>query len=220
VPRRIKELAMRLARLTWAMLVALSLDVATAADKSAVGAAAGVAAGHYVVDKHHVSLTWQIRHMGLSNYTARFTGIDIDLDFDPLHAERIKVRAKVDPLSVRTDYVGEKKFDDEIAKDARFFNAGEFPEVSFVSRSVALAPNGHYRVIGDLKMLGVARPVMLDVRLIGAIPSHPYAKVPAVGFEARASLRRGLWGMTALTPSVLGDEVTVMIDAEFLRSKD
>jgi polyisoprenoid-binding protein YceI len=202
------------------MLAALWLGSAVAAQTSASGAVAALPAGHYVVDKHHVSLTWQIRHMGLSNYTARFTGIDIDLNFDPLHAERIKVAATVDPLSVRTDYVGEKRFDDEIANDERFFNAAKFPQVSFASRSVTRAANGRYQVIGDLTMLGVTKPVMLDVRLIGALPSHPYAKVPAVGFEARVSLRRGLWGMTALTPSVLSDEVTVTIDAEFLKAKD
>ncbi|WP_165217150.1 hypothetical protein [Affinirhizobium pseudoryzae] len=36
--------------------------------------------GVYVTDPAHTSLTWKISHFGLSNYTARFTGVEARLD--------------------------------------------------------------------------------------------------------------------------------------------
>jgi len=33
----------------------------------------------YKLDKTHASLTWRVKHLGLSNYTARFTQFDADL---------------------------------------------------------------------------------------------------------------------------------------------
>jgi polyisoprenoid-binding protein YceI len=32
--------------------------------------------GDYALDKTHASLTWRVSHLGLSNYTARFTNFD------------------------------------------------------------------------------------------------------------------------------------------------
>ena len=42
-------------------------------------------AGVYNLDETHASLTWKVWHAGLSNYTARFTNFDADLDFNPQH---------------------------------------------------------------------------------------------------------------------------------------
>jgi polyisoprenoid-binding protein YceI len=67
-------------------------------------------------------------------------------------------------------------------------------------------------------LLGVTRPVTLDVVLNGSMKSHPFAKVPALGFSAKGSITRTAFGLNP--PPIregVGDEVELLIEAEFLK---
>jgi hypothetical protein len=66
-------------------------------------------AGTYDLDPTHASLTWQVNHFGLSNYTARFTGISGTLEFDPEDLSASVLDITVDPASVETDFPGDFK---------------------------------------------------------------------------------------------------------------
>ena len=59
-------------------------------------------AGHYVLDKTHASLTAKLKHMGLSNYTLRFTKLDADYTYDPAQPAAAKLSVTVDPASLDT----------------------------------------------------------------------------------------------------------------------
>lgn len=176
-----------------------------------------VPSGAYVMDNTHASLTFRINHLGLSNYTARFTDFDINLNLDVDNPENSTVTATVNPTSVRTDYPGEKDFDGEIANDANFFNAGQFPEVTFASTSVEKTGDNTATITGDLTMLGTTLPITLDATLVGALEQHPFVGSPAVGFSATGTLDRSDFGMTHLIPNV-GDAVTFIIEAEFIKA--
>ena len=67
-------------------------------------------------------------------------------------------------------------------------------------------------------MLGVTKPLMIEVTLNGA-KRHPASGVPALGFSAVAKLKRSDFNMKFMVPLV-GDEVTLLIEAEFLKSED
>ena len=103
-----------------AALLAIWLGLTTLA---AAQAPIDVPAGTYTLEKTHASLTWRILHMGLSNYTARFTRFDATLRFDPQDFSRSTVEASVDLASVETDYipVGGRDFNQDL-RSADFFN--------------------------------------------------------------------------------------------------
>lgn len=61
-------------------------------------------AGAHKTDPSHSSLLWSFNHSGLSNYTARFTGVNARLDWNPIKPEASKLTVEIDPMSVRTDY--------------------------------------------------------------------------------------------------------------------
>lgn len=193
--------------------IAAALFFATAAH-----AEVPVPSGKYTMDPTHASLTFKINHLGLSNYTARFTRFNIDLDLNVEDPTQSTVSANVDPNSVETDYPGEKDFDGEIARGGKFFNAGEFKDVTFASKSIEMTGDNTAKITGDLTMLGETLPVTLDATLIGALAAHPFAGAPAVGFSATGTFDRSKWGMTHLIPNV-GDAVTVIIEAEFIKAQ-
>ncbi len=197
--------------------VAFVAGMALAAAATTVSAASlDVPSGVYKMDPTHASLVWRVNHIGLSRYTARFTKFDINLDLNAEDVTKSKVSATLDPLSVRTDYVGSKDFDKEISSDPKYLNAGKFPEITFTATGIEATGDTTGKMTGDLTMLGVTKPVTFDITLNGAQKKHPFAQKPAVGFGAVGTIKRSDYGFTHLLPLV-GDEVTLMIEAEFIK---
>ncbi len=209
-----------------AALIAAPLALGSVLPVSAQAQELPIPSGAYALDPTHASVTWKISHLGLSNYTARFTQFDIALTLDTENPANSSVTATIDPTSVETDYPGEKDFDGEVANDAKFLNAGAFPAITFTSTSVEPTGDNTAKVTGDLTMLGVTKPVTLDVTLNSALEQHPFAKKPAVGFSAVGALDRTEWGLTHLSNTlgeggnqIVGSSVQVLIEAEFVKAE-
>jgi polyisoprenoid-binding protein YceI len=177
-------------------------------------------AGKYVVDKTHASLIWKISHLGLSNYTARFKTFDASFEFDPKHPEKSTLHAVIDPLSIETDYPNakEKDFNKELSSGENWFNAAVHPKIIFHSDRFEVIDKTHGKAHGQLILLGVSKPLALDVTLNGATQKQPFSRKPTFGFSATASLKRSEWGMEAYLPNI-GDSVDIQIEAEFSHAK-
>ncbi|PWR20029.1 YceI family protein [Zavarzinia compransoris] len=175
-------------------------------------------AGAYKLDPTHTSVTFKVKHMGLSNYTARFAKAEIDLDFNPKDPSKSTVAATIDPLSIKTDYPFPDKtdFDKELSSDARWLNAGKFPAITFKSTKVEVTGENTGKITGDLTLLGVTKPVVLDVTFNAGYAKHPMAGIPALGFSATTTIKRSDWGFTTFVPAI-GDEVQIFIETEFTK---
>ena len=202
------------------LLLAASLATpALAQDKLVMTPLHEMPAGTYQLDPTHASLTWQVKHLGLSNYTARFTGLQATLDFNPKNLSQSTVVATINPASIRTDYphAATKDFDAILAQGETWFNAGKFPEIKFVSTKLVLQDGHTGRLTGDLTLLGVTKPVTLTVRFNGGLAVAPFSKQPTLGFSASGSLNRADWGLNHLIPLV-GDTVQINLEAEFVQA--
>lgn len=177
-------------------------------------------AGVYELDETHAQLIWQVSHLGLSNYTARFTDFDAQLTFDPKNPENSLLVATVNPTSIETDYpYPEKKdFDKKLIEGEDWFNALKFPEIKFTSTKVKKTGDNTGTITGDLTFLGVTKPMTLDVVFNGAMAQQPFSQKPTLGFSATGTLKRSEWGMATYVPNI-GDEVKLIIEAEFSAEK-
>ncbi|MGB5335678.1 MAG: YceI family protein [Woeseiaceae bacterium] len=173
--------------------------------------------GSYVNDPGHTRFLWRIEHLGLTNYTARINNVDIQLEFDANDVASSSVTAVIDPRSVDTGYVGEEDFDAKISTDENILNAAAHPTIEFASSNIVKTGPTTMAVTGDLTLLGVTRPVTLDVVFSGSTAEHPFVKVPALGFAATATVDRTEFGLDFLSGSGLGDQLEIEIDAEFIR---
>ncbi|MEM6811793.1 MAG: YceI family protein [Pseudomonadota bacterium] len=173
-------------------------------------------AGVYNLDETHAMLIWRVSHLGLSNYTARFTDFDADLTFDPENPENSQLVATVNPMSVETDYPypERKDFDKVLATGEDWFNAGNFPKIEYKSRKITHNGDNTGTIEGDLTLLSVTMPLTLDVTFNGAMAEQPFSKKPTLGFSATGTMKRSDWGMGAFVPNI-GDEVELIIEAEF-----
>lgn len=175
-------------------------------------------AGTYVNDNTHTNVFWSVNHMGLSNYVGRFDKIKATLELDSSDVTKSKLTAVIDPTSVNTNYPKEetgRDFNKEIAGE-KFFDAGKFPEITFVSTKIEVKDEKTGTVTGDLSFHGITKPVTLDVTFNTALDPHPMAKKPAVGFSATGTIKRSDFGVKYAIGGV-SDDVKLTIETEFFR---
>ncbi len=182
-----------------------------------IPAIAEAPSGSYINDPGHTRLLWKIQHLGLSNYTARVNDVQISLQYSADNPAESSVSTIIDPTSVDTGYPGEEDFDRKISENPEILNSKVFPEIRFASTAVRALGGERFTIDGELTLLGVTRPIALEAQLTGSSAKHPFAKVPALGFHARASLDRTEFGQTFLSGVALGDVVEIEIQAEFLK---
>ncbi|MEM0955869.1 MAG: YceI family protein [Pseudomonadota bacterium] len=187
-------------------------------------------AGTYQVDINHATLAFSVQHLGLSNYVGRFNAYDLTIELNPEDVSSSSVSVTIDPTSVDTDYVGDYQgthpdssftsWEEDLAMSDKFFNAGTYPEISFVSTVVTQGEGDMLSITGDLTLLGQTHPITLDATIVGMMEAHPFRGVGAIGFSAEGSFMRSEFGMDyLLSPPLLGDEITLMFEGEFLQAQ-
>ena len=179
------------------------------------------AAGPYVLEKNHAYLTWNISHGGLSTYTGVFTDFDASLNFDPENPAASMINVSINPTAIQTNYPDPEKkveWETELAQDAKFFNASEHPQITFTSTSVEATGENTGRVTGDLTLLGVTKPVTLDITYNGTANLPWFGERDLVGFNASGVVKRSEFGMTALLPKH-GDDIRIEFSGEFLQAE-
>lgn len=178
--------------------------------------------GNYSLDKTHASLIWKVSHVGLSDYTARFTDFDADINYNPEDPTLSSVTVTINPMSIETDYPNaeEKDFNAKLATGEEWFNAENFPEITFTSTKITMNEGDNTgKMRGDLTFLGVTKPVTLDVTFNGGYLEKPFAGVPAMGFSATGMIDRSEWGFDTYEPGIGGD-VEILIETEFHKDQE
>jgi polyisoprenoid-binding protein YceI len=114
-------------------------------------------------------------------------------------------------IAIESVHSGNESLDKHL-KSPDFFNAKEFPAMTFKStKGVQTAP-GTWEVCGQLTMHGQTHEACAVVTMTG---SADMGRGPKAGFEATFSIKRSQWGMTyGVEKGSLGDEVRVIVALE------
>jgi polyisoprenoid-binding protein YceI len=190
---------------------------------------ADVAAANYSLEKTHAFMTVKVGHNGgITQYRISFTDFDGDLAFEPANPETSSISFTINPATVETNYPGDygaghpdsqwSSWNEDVSRDAKWLNSDAHPEITFVSTSASRADDLSGTVTGDLTLLGVTRPVTLDVTYNGVANPPWFEGRDVIGFDASTKLNRSDFGMAAYIPNI-GDEVTVEFSGEFLQDE-
>tara|TARA_R110000782_G_scaffold182437_6_gene272681 strand:- start:16844 stop:17536 length:693 start_codon:yes stop_codon:yes gene_type:complete len=185
-----------------------------------------IPAGEYVVDPAHMNFSFTVTHLGLSDYVMRFTGVDATVMLNPEDVSESTLSVKIDPTTIKTDYPGDYRethasepyasWDEDLAMNPKFLNAGEFKEITFRSTNIEKTGDATARITGDLTLLGQTHPVTMDATLTGLREAHPMTQRPVFGIRATGSFKRSEFGMTHLVgPALISDEVQFLFNGEF-----
>jgi len=167
--------------------------------------------GTYVLDQRHASLTAQVRHMGLSNFTMRFRKVDAHFDYDPKNPMASKVEVTVDVNSLDT---GDAQYGPKFAKD--FLDGEHYPTATFVSTGFKQLTPTSGVMTGDLTLRGVTKPVDLNVVFDGYASGIVAGQ--RAGFSATGRIHRDDFGIKFLVPGIIGDDVDLTIEVEFVKT--
>lgn len=174
-------------------------------------------AGQYKMDKSHTSVGFDVSHMVITTVSGTFNDFDVNLNFDPMDLSAFSVKATIKIASVDTD---NEKRDDHL-RSADFFAADDHPDMVFSSNKLEKTENG-YVAHGTLTMRGVSKQVALPFEVKGPVVG-PWGN-ERIGVKAELVLNRHDYGVKWSKSMdngglVVGDEVLVKINAQFIASK-
>ena len=172
----------------------------------------GYKAGTWVLDPSHSEVTFSVRHMMISKVRGTF-GMKSATLVAPENPLEAKVEASVDVTSLDTKDEGR----DAHLRSGDFFDAENFPTITFRSTQVEDHGNGEFTLTGDLTVRGITKPVSFAGEYLGSSQS-PW-NTTVVGFTAETVVNRKDWGLEwnmALEAGgvLVSDKITLTIDAE------
>jgi polyisoprenoid-binding protein YceI len=168
----------------------------------------------YAADKTHATIGFAVKHLVISKVRGHFGEFDASLELDPEN-NLVSAKAVIEVDSI--DTANEKR--DEHLRAADFFNAEEYPEITFVSKGVEVR-EGENVIIADFTIRDVTKEIALPYVITGPI-QDPWGNTK-IGFQASATINRTDYGLTwnkALETGgvVVGEDVELSIEMEFAR---
>ncbi|KOS04726.1 hypothetical protein AM493_00695 [Flavobacterium akiainvivens] len=170
----------------------------------------------WVLDPTHSEVTFKVKHLMFTNVSGNFTKFEAtaESEDDGFNGASFSFSADVDSINTNNaDRDGHLKSGD-------FFDAAQFPTISFKSTSVSKESEDELDITGDLTIHGVTKSVTLDVEF-GGIQKDPWGNVKS-GFSVTGKINRkdfGLsWNAALETGGVmLGEEVKLALELQFVK---
>lgn len=170
------------------------------------------------IDNAHTTIGFRVKHLMISNVRGNFKNFDGTIEM----ASEDFIDAKIN-FSAETESIDTKnEMRDGHLKSADFFDAAQFPTLSFTSKSITKNPDSSFTVKGDMNMHGITKEIELKTILNGSTIDLYGSNV--MSFEITGTLSRQDFGLTWNAPIETGgvavsDEVKLEIDAEFKEVK-
>jgi len=148
-----------------------------------------LAAERYDIDTVHSSVNFKVKHL-FSYVSGRFDDVHGTIIGDPAKPEETQVQVEIKTASVDTK---EEKRDNHL-RSSEFFDAAQFPVITFVSRKVNRTGEDSAFVTGDLTMHGVTKEVILQMTFLGK--GKGLEGRLHTGWEGKTALKRSDFGLT------------------------
>ena len=164
-------------------------------------------------DKAHSQLKFDITHMGLSTVSGSFNDFEATVTASKSDFSDAKFELTAQTTSINTG-IGQR---DDHLRSADFFDAANNATITFKSTSLTKVSEGKYKLAGEMKLHGVTKPVTLDLWYRGTA-ENPMSKKPTAGFRVTGSIKRSDFGIgTKFPAAMLGEEVAIFADGEFVK---
>jgi len=158
----------------------------------------------FMVDSQRSRLVLQVDNYGFGPAIGEFHRLEGAFWFDPNNTAKV--------FAVATIHANTIDFGDPVMNAVvreRFLNVEKFPDMTFVARSIRRTTPHEGTIAGDFTMLGVTKPLTLNVRF-NAIGRYPLTGDNTAGFTATGTIKRSDFGQTLGIPAI-GDDISFEI---------
>jgi polyisoprenoid-binding protein YceI len=168
----------------------------------------------WTIDKTHSELTFRVRHM-VSHVRGTFTEWEGAIEVDPGDLSNGSVAVSVLIASVDTQH--ERR--DSDLRSPRFFDAEQFPTMTFTSTAVAVDGDA-IRITGNLTIRDVTKSIVLEGEYLGVQTDDGRTRM---GFDVTTTINRHDFGVSfnrVLEGGGIwvGDEVDISIAIAAIRN--
>jgi polyisoprenoid-binding protein YceI len=169
------------------------------------------------IDPAHSVAEFKVKHMMISNVKGSFTGLTGTLSLDETDYTHSVVEAAIDVATIKT---GEEQRDGHL-KSADFFDAAQFPAITFKSTNIDSKGGADYELTGDFTLHGVTKPVTFAVEDVSVPSKDPWGN-QRIGLSATAKMNRKdfglIWNSALETGGLLvGEDVTINLEVQFIK---
>jgi polyisoprenoid-binding protein YceI len=173
-----------------------------------------VATGTWAIDPVHSSIGFEVKHLGVSTFRGSFKEVAGTITTD--HGTVTAVEGTIQTASVQTV---DSALDGHLqAPD--FFDSPNFPQGKFRSTEVEDLGQGRLRIVGELELRGVTKPVEIDASISGT-GGDPYGN-DRLGLSGTAVIDRTEFGISWNAPLANGvltvaEKVRLVLDVSATR---
>jgi len=169
----------------------------------------------WVLDPMHSEVQFKVKHLVISTVSGFFKSFEGELITENEDFTGAEIDFSLDVNSIDTTQPQR----DEHLKSAEFFDAATYPKITFKSTSFT-ADGDDYKLVGDLTIKDVTKPVTLAVEYGGSAGDF-YGNTKA-GFEVTGKINRkefGLvWdGVTEAGSIVVGEDIKLNMNIQFAK---
>ena len=169
----------------------------------------------WVIDPMHTEVHFKVKHLVISTLTGTFKSFEGELKTTDLDFKDASIEFSMDVNSIDTN----QEQRDAHLKSAEFFDAEQFPKISFKSTSFT-KDGDDYVLVGDLTVKEVTKHVKLEVEF-GGVATDFYGNEKA-GFEVSGKISRKEFGLTwdGITEAgaiVVGDDIKLNINLQLAK---
>jgi len=170
----------------------------------------------YKIDVDHSDIMFKVKHLMISTASGIFKKFDATLEIDENDLTKATVTFEADVDSVDTK--NEQR--DAHLKSDDFFNAEQFPKLTFKSTSIQKTGDDEYKLTGDLTIRDITKQVELKVEYNGST-KDPWGQ-ERMGFEVSGKINRKEYGLkwSAVTEAgglVVSDDVRLALNVEMVK---
>ncbi len=167
------------------------------------------------IDVSHSSISFKVRHLGISNVRGEFLTYDAEILMDGTDLSTLAVDATIETTSIDT---GNERRDNHLRSDD-FFGAEEFPNMTFTSTGVTEVDGNEFHLAGDLTIRDVTKSIVLEGEFLGTAMMGDSERA---GFEAAATIDRKEFNLSwdRLTEAggfVVGHDVEIILELEVIK---
>jgi polyisoprenoid-binding protein YceI len=163
------------------------------------------------LDKAHSGLGFSITHMMISEVDGNFKAIEAKMTSSKADLSDAVLELTAETASINT---GNDMRDGHL-KGKDYFNSDVNKALVFKSTSVKKVKGENYKIMGNITINGITKPIVLMAVIKGPV-EHPRSKKQMLGIKATGKINRVDFKVGG-SGGGLGDEVEIKATGEFVK---
>jgi polyisoprenoid-binding protein YceI len=165
------------------------------------------------IDQAHSEIKFKVKHLVVSTVTGQFNDFSATIESEKSNFSDAKIsfEAAIDSIDTKNEQR------DGHLKSADFFDAGNYPKLTFVSKSLKKKSDNTFEITGDMTIRGITKEIKIEAVYNGTVKG--FGGTDVAGFEITGKLNRFDFGLkwNTLTEAggiVVGEEIKIEIAVE------